>query len=96
MRTTVIEIVRSPHLDKRFTTKHRLDVPTSDYVSTKVWALQYDAARKRVVKNQPIASPKVPIISFGDDIKGEAYMMTHTQNGEKGIFKFVKAAPKKK
>jgi hypothetical protein len=42
-----------------------------DYVSGKIWALRYDDAKKRVTANQPIRSPNVPIMSFGEDEKGE-------------------------
>ena len=61
-----------------------------DYVSTKIWALRYDEAKKRVVANQPIRDPNVAILSFGEDEQGEIYLLTTTVSG-KGILQFVKA-----
>jgi glucose/arabinose dehydrogenase len=60
-----------------------------DYVSGRIWALRYDDAKKRVTANQPIRSPSVPIMSFGEDEKGEIYFMTYSATG-KGIYRFVK------
>ncbi|MCC7420338.1 MAG: PQQ-dependent sugar dehydrogenase [Planctomycetaceae bacterium] len=65
----------------------------ADYVSAKVWALRYDEAKGRVVANHEIKGPGVPVLSFGEDEKGNAYLMTHTQSG-KGIFRFVKSTGK--
>jgi glucose/arabinose dehydrogenase len=66
-----------------------------DYVSGKIWALRYDDAKKRVTANQPIRSPNVPIMSFGEDEKGEIYFMTYSATG-KGIYRFVKEEKGKK
>jgi glucose/arabinose dehydrogenase len=60
-----------------------------DYVSMKIWALWYDEKLGRVVANRPITDPKVPILSFGEDDKGELYFMTYTTTG-KGIYRFVR------
>jgi glucose/arabinose dehydrogenase len=62
----------------------------ADYVSSKIWALRYDNAKKRVVANQPIRDPKAAVMSFGEDEKGEVYFMTYSATG-KGIYWFVKA-----
>jgi glucose/arabinose dehydrogenase len=62
----------------------------ADYVSSKIWALRYDDAKKRVVANQPIRDPKAAVMSFGEDEKGEVYFMTYSATG-KGIYWFVKA-----
>lgn len=59
----------------------------ADYVSGKVWGLKYDDKAKRVIANRPIASKNLPIMSFGEDEAGEAYMMTYSATG-KGIYKF--------
>ena len=66
-----------------------------DYVSTKIWGLKYDDAKKRVVANRPIADPNVPILSFGEDEQGEAYLLTTTITN-RGIFRFVRAEEDKK
>jgi glucose/arabinose dehydrogenase len=60
-----------------------------DYVSSKIWALRYDAGKRRVVANRRIADPQVPILSFGEDEKGEVYFMTYTPTG-RGIYWFAR------
>ncbi|HEX4592295.1 MAG TPA: hypothetical protein VH120_20335, partial [Gemmataceae bacterium] len=59
----------------------------ADYVSGKIWALKYDEEKKRVVANRPIRDPNVPIMSFGEDDRGELYFMTYSPSG-RGIFRF--------
>jgi glucose/arabinose dehydrogenase len=61
----------------------------ADYVSTKIWALRYDDKKRRVVANRPIRDPNVPVMSFGEDEKGEMYFLTYTSTGQ-GIYWFVK------
>jgi len=61
----------------------------------KIWALRYDGAKKRVTANHPIRGNRVPIMSFGEDEKGEIYFMTYSATG-KGIYWFVKADSGKK
>ena len=61
----------------------------ADYVSGKVWALQYDQAKKRVVSNRPIKDQTLPIMSFGEDEQGEVYLMTYSASG-KGISRIVR------
>jgi glucose/arabinose dehydrogenase len=60
----------------------------ADYVTGRIWALRYDAAKKRVVANQPIRDRNLPIMSFGEDERGEAYVMTYSVNGQ-GIYRFI-------
>ncbi len=60
-----------------------------DYVTTKIWALKYDDARRSVVANRPIKDRGRPIMSFGEDEKGEVYLLTTATDG-KGIFWFTK------
>jgi len=62
----------------------------ADYITARIWALWYDAAKGRVVANREIKSPGIPIISFGEDEAGEAYFTIVTPNGQ-GIYRFVKA-----
>jgi glucose/arabinose dehydrogenase len=61
----------------------------ADYITGRVWALKYDEGKKRVVANRKINDRGAPIMSFGEDEKGEAYLMTYTPTG-KGIFWFVR------
>jgi hypothetical protein len=63
----------------------------ADYVSGKIWALRYDDGQKRVVANRPIGDPNKPIMSFGEDEKGELYLLTYAANG-RGIYRFVREA----
>jgi glucose/arabinose dehydrogenase/sugar lactone lactonase YvrE len=61
----------------------------ADYVSSKFWALRYDAKAGRVVANHPIKTPAVAVMSFGEDEAGEVYVMQLSGDG-KGIYKLVK------
>jgi glucose/arabinose dehydrogenase len=60
-----------------------------DYVTGRIWALRYDETKKRVVANRPIKDKSLPMFSFGEDEKGEVYMLTPTLTGQ-GIFWFGK------
>jgi glucose/arabinose dehydrogenase/sugar lactone lactonase YvrE len=60
-----------------------------DYVTNKVWALKFDEKLGRVTANRPLKDAGAPILSFGEDEKGEVYYMTYTPTG-RGIFHFVK------
>ena len=55
-----------------------------------MWALKYDEQKKRVVGNRSIKDKGVPILSFGEDEKGEAYFLGVSATGQ-GIYKFVPA-----
>jgi glucose/arabinose dehydrogenase len=64
----------------------------ADYITSKLWALRYDEVKGRVVENRPIKDRSRAIVSFGEDEKGEVYLLTVSADG-KGIFRFVKTAP---
>lgn len=61
----------------------------ADYVTGKIWALRYDPASKRVTANQPIPSPLIPVMSFGEDEEGEVYFMTYSPTGQ-GLYRFAR------
>lgn len=63
----------------------------ADYVSGKLWALDYDSKAQKVVGNHLIPSQQLPVVSFGEDEKGEVYFMTVTGSG-KGIYSFQPGA----
>ena len=63
----------------------------ADYVTSRIWALWYDAAKGRVVANREIKGPPLAIPSFGEDENGEPYLLTLAGNG-RGIYRFVKSA----
>lgn len=58
-----------------------------DYVTGRIWGLQFDPKRGRVVANHPIEGNVMPIMSFGEDEQGEVYFMT-TQGR---LFRFASA-----
>lgn len=59
----------------------------ADYVTGKLWALDYDRQTKQVRGNYAIPSEKLPVISFGEDEQGEVYFMIVSPSGQ-GIFRF--------
>ena len=61
----------------------------ADYVSGKVWALSYDATKKMATKNESITGNGLPILSFGEDERGEVYFMVVAADGH-GIYRFAK------
>lgn len=61
----------------------------ADYVSSRIWALRYDAAKGRVVANREIPTNGIPIASFGEDEKGEAYLLIHQPTAQ-SILKFTR------
>ncbi len=65
----------------------------ADYITGKLWALRYDTSTKKVQANYSIASSKLPVISFGEDEKGEVYFMIVASNG-RGIYRFEPTADK--
>jgi glucose/arabinose dehydrogenase len=60
----------------------------ADYVSGRIWALKYGEKEKRVVANRPIKDRSLPIMSFGEDERGEAYLLTYSATG-RGVYWFV-------
>jgi glucose/arabinose dehydrogenase len=56
----------------------------ADYVTNKLWALRYDDGKRRVVANRPLKPSGVPVLSFGEDEKGEVYTLEESLAG-KGI-----------
>jgi glucose/arabinose dehydrogenase len=61
----------------------------ADYVSAKIWAMRYDDTQHKVVANRRIPDPNVPVMSFGEDEKGEVYFMTYSSSG-RGVYWFVR------
>ena len=50
----------------------------ADYVTGLVWALDYDESKKKVRANYSISSPKLPVMTFGEDQAGEVYFSIRT------------------
>jgi glucose/arabinose dehydrogenase/sugar lactone lactonase YvrE len=61
----------------------------ADYVTGHVWALAYDPKAKKATGNHLLRKGGFPVFSFGEDEKGEVYLLTRTPDG-KGIHRFVK------
>jgi glucose/arabinose dehydrogenase len=59
-----------------------------DYITGRIWALQYDDARKRVVAHRPLQRTKELIYSFGEDERGEIYFLAPAATPGRGIFRF--------
>ncbi len=57
----------------------------ADYVTGRIWALEYDLPAKRALGNRPIFGNVAPVMSFGEDQNGEVYFLTF--NG--GVFRFA-------
>ena len=62
----------------------------ADFVSGKIWALQYDESTGRVNGNMSIASTGIPVLSFGEDEDGEVYYNLQTVTGQ-GIYRFERS-----
>lgn len=62
----------------------------ADFVSGKIWALEYDEQDGKVIRNMQISSGGIPVMSFGTDEDGELYYTVQTVNGGRGIYRFDK------
>lgn len=58
----------------------------ADYVSGRIWALNYDVENKKLISNKSIDGEGLPIISFGADEDNEIYYLVVKPDG-KGIYK---------
>lgn len=58
-----------------------------DYVSGRLWALQYDEKKKEVTENRPIQWQQLPVFTFGRTDSGEVLMSTMMGGGR--IYQFV-------
>lgn len=62
----------------------------ADYVSGKIWALEFDGDSAKPKSNYSISDGGIPVISFGEDEAGEIYYMITTNSGQ-GIYRFAYA-----
>ena len=60
-----------------------------DFVTGKIWALHYDEAAGKVIRNMSIPWSGLPVMAFGEDEAGELFVTTPSAGG-KGIFRIVK------
>lgn len=59
----------------------------ADFISGRIWALEFDEKLGRVTRNLSIASTGFPVLAFGEDEAGEIYYFLETVDG-KGIYRF--------
>ena len=59
----------------------------ADFISGKIWALEYDEAAGKVTRNLGVATTGFPVLAFGEDEAGEVYYTIETVDG-KGIYRF--------
>ena len=62
----------------------------ADYVSGSIWALTYDSATGKAVRNEQVIEKGIPVLAFGEDQNGEIYFMKDTARGD-SIQRFVKS-----
>ena len=62
----------------------------ADFISGRIWALNYDEASGEVTRNASIATTGMPVLAFGEDEAGEVYYMLDTVDG-RGIFRLSRA-----
>ncbi len=60
----------------------------ADYVSGRVWALEYDEQSGEVIRNDEIIDGGTPVLAFGQDDQGEVYFTTANMKGE-SIYRLV-------
>jgi glucose/arabinose dehydrogenase len=60
-----------------------------DFVTGKLWALEYDADAGKMVRNWEVSWNNLPITGFGQDDSGEVYILIPSTSG-KGIYKLAK------
>jgi len=63
----------------------------ADYVTGKVYALDYDLAENKLVGNYEIPGNIAPVMSFGEDEQGETYYMTVLPDNRGQLFRFEQA-----
>ena len=61
----------------------------ADYVTGSVWALTYDPATGKAVRNEQVLERGIPVVAFGEDQNGEIYYMRDSSKGE-FIYRFEK------
>lgn len=61
----------------------------ADYVTGSVWALTYDPATGKAVRNEQVLEKGIPVVAFGEDQNGEIYYMKDSSKGE-FIYRFEK------
>jgi glucose/arabinose dehydrogenase len=66
----------------------------ADYVSGKVYALDYDLGANKLNGNYEIEGNVSPVMSFGEDEQGETYYMTVLPDNRGELFRFEQATTK--
>ncbi len=79
---TVYRGSKIPKLDGRYL--------YADYVTGRIWALQYDPKSKKVISNMAVATSGIPVLAFGQDDQGEVYYSIESAKGQ-SIYRFEQA-----
>lgn len=61
----------------------------ADYITGHLYSLRYDEKLQRVTANRPISGPNIPVLSFGEDERGEVYYLIVSASGQ-GIYRFAR------
>ena len=61
----------------------------ADYVTGRIWALDYDVNSRKVKKNVSLIDGGMPVLAFGEDENGELYYFIESRSGQ-SIFRFEK------
>jgi glucose/arabinose dehydrogenase len=59
----------------------------ADFVTAKIWALNYDKKAGKTTANHAVESGKMPVLAFGEDASGEVYYFIESVTG-KSIYRF--------
>ena len=62
----------------------------ADFVSGKIWALDFDEKTGQGQRNWQIAAGGIPVLAFGEDESGEVYYMIESASG-RGIYRFERS-----
>ncbi|MCA9248426.1 MAG: PQQ-dependent sugar dehydrogenase [Planctomycetales bacterium] len=62
----------------------------ADYVTGRVWALDYDQKTGKVRRNMSLQEGGIPVLAFAQDQAGEVFYMIESHDGQ-SIFRFVSA-----
>ncbi len=64
-----------------------------DYITQRLWALRYDEKLGRVVANHPLEDAALQVMTYGEDEKGEVYLLATSLTGQ-GIHRVAKVSKK--
>ena len=54
----------------------------ADYVTGSIWALTFDAASGKAVRNEQVVPESIPVLAFGQDQNGDVFYLTDNARGQ--------------